>query len=602
MQELEYPFDGEALLRKKRALRRELSAQPGLVGKKVAILSGTTVGEVKNMLELFLLASGIRPVFWESPYGLYYESLVFDDGSLAAFSPDVIYMHTSVHNLQNMPSPADSAEEAEQKFAAEAAHWQGLWQAAARFECPVVHNNFELPDTRVLGSFDAVAAQGRVRFVNRMNALMAQWAAQHANFYVHDLCWLSASEGLSRWCNPAAWYAYKYACDVPYIPTLAHSVACIIKALFGKNKKAVATDLDNTLWGGVVGDDGPEALAMGSESPDGMAHTALQQYLKDLAGVGILLNVCSKNEDSAARAGLRQPSATLHEDDFVCFCANWQPKDANLAAMAKQLNLLPDSFVFLDDNPAERALVRQSLPGMAVPELTCPETYVRTLDRAGYFEAVGLSADDKNRVQMYKDNAARQAQQAQFSDYGAYLRSLSMRAEICPFRPGQLGRITQLINKTNQFNPTTRRYTEAEVAACMQSDACLTLAARLEDKFGDNGLVSALIARVEGAQAHIDLWVMSCRVFKRELELAMFDTLVAACRECGVHTILGTFLPTAKNAPVKGLYPSLGFELVAETPEQADYRYSIPASYAPQCRCIEVQYTPNDAQTQEATQ
>ena len=158
LQALEYPFDGEALLRKKRALRRELAAQPGLVEKKVAIVSGTTVGEVKNMLELFLMNSGIRPTFWEGPYGLYYESIAFDDGSLAAFAPDVIYIHTSVHNLQNLPVPADSAAAAEEKFAAEAARWQGLWQAAARFGCPVVQNNFELPDVRVLGNFDAVAA------------------------------------------------------------------------------------------------------------------------------------------------------------------------------------------------------------------------------------------------------------------------------------------------------------------------------------------------------------------------------------------------------------------------------------------------------------
>ena len=348
---------------------------------------------------------------------------------------------------------------------------------------------------------------------------------------------------------------------------------------------------DDALWGGVVGDDGPEALAMGSETPAGMAHTALQQYLKDLSGAGVLLNVCSKNEDDAARAGLRQPAATLREEDFVCFCANWQPKDANLAAMAKQLNLLPESFVFLDDNPAERALVRQSLPGVAVPELAGPESYVRTLDRAGYFEAVDLSADDKKRAQMYRENALRSAASTSFSNYGEYLRSLAMRAEIGPFRPGQLGRITQLINKTNQFNLTTRRYTEAEVDACMQDAGCITLAGRLEDKFGDNGLVSALIGRVQGSAVHIELWVMSCRVFKREFELAMFDALVAACRARGVHTIVGAYLPTAKNAPVKGLYPSLGFAAAGETPQRAEYRYDIPAAYAPQCRCIAVNNT-----------
>ena len=337
--------------------------------------------------------------------------------------------------------------------------------------------------------------------------------------------------------------------------------------LFGKNKKAIATDLDNTLWGGVVGDDGPEALAMGSETPAGMAHTALQQYLKDLSGAGVLLNVCSKNEDDAARAGLRQPAATLREEDFVCFCANWQPKDANLAAMAKQLNLLPESFVFLDDNPAERALVRQSLPGVAVPELAGPESYVRTLDRAGYFEAVGLSADDKKRAQMYRENALRSAASASFSNYGEYLRSLAMRAEIGPFRPGQLGRITQLINKTNQFNLTTRRYSQADIEALAQDPEHVTLYGKLCDKFGDNGVVSVVVGRIDGNardELHMELWLMSCRVLKRNMEFAMMDALVDRARALGIKKLVGYYYPTAKNAMVKEFYALQGFSKVSE--------------------------------------
>ena len=581
MQALEYPFDGEALLRKKRALRRELAAQPGLVEKKVAIVSGTTVGEVKNMLELFLLNSGIRPTFWEGPYGLYYESIAFDDGSLAAFAPDVIYIHTSVHNLQNLPVPADSAAAAEEKFAAEAARWQGLWQAAARFGCPVVQNNFELPDVRVLGNFDAVAAAGRVRFVRRMNALVADWAAQHANFYVHDLCWLSASEGLSRWCEPAAWYAYKYACAVPYIPTLAHSVACIIKALFGKNKKAIATDLDNTLWGGVVGDDGPEALAMGSETPAGMAHTALQQYLKDLSGAGVLLNVCSKNEDDAARAGLRQPAATLREEDFVCFCANWQPKDANLAAMAKQLNLLPESFVFLDDNPAERAIVAAQVPGVETPVLDGAENYIKTLDHGGYFEVTALSGEDLKKTELYHANAERRRAQAAFADYGAYLDSLAMTATIRRFEPLYMQRIAQLTNKSNQFNLTTLRCSEDDIRAMADDENCLCLYGKLVDKFGDNGVVTVVSGEQEGQTLHLRLWLMSCRVLKRGMEDAMMDAVVADAAARGVKIIRGYYYPTAKNGMVKDFYASMGFANIEADAEGNTVWALDTASYQP---------------------
>ena len=377
----DYPFDPAFILQKKRALRRELLASEGLVPKKVAILSGSTVGEIKNILELFLLNAGIRPEFYVGGYALFYEELTFDaDGALAAFAPDVIYVHTSARNLGNLPLQTDTPEQAEEKFAAECARWQGMWKAAARFGCPVVQNNFELPGLRVMGSMDAVDPHGRVRFVNRMNAMLADWAAATPNFYLHDLCWLSASVGVDNWCAPAAWYAYKYALDMQYIPLLCHSVANIIKSIFGKNKKGVVLDLDNTLWGGVIGDDGPEGIELGNETPTGMAYTAFQSYLKELSGMGVLLNVCSKNEEAAAKAGFERADSVLKADDFLCFKANWEPKSRNIDAIAGEINILPDSLVFLDDNPAEREIVRQELPTVTVPELAAPEEYARVLD------------------------------------------------------------------------------------------------------------------------------------------------------------------------------------------------------------------------------
>lgn len=588
MTPFDYPYDCDVILQKKRRLRRELLTQSGLIPKKIAILSGSTIGEIKPILELFLLHHGIQPEFYEGEYARYYENAVFDDGSLRAFAPDIIYVHTTVQNLSGLPCPADSDVEAEEKLAAEVLRWQSFWDACCSMGAIVIQNNFEFPNVRVMGSFEAVDRRGAVRFVRRMNEALARYAEAHRGFLVNDINYLAAELGLDHWFSPTMWYAYQYALDLSAVPALCASIANIIKSLYGKNKKSMACDLDNTLWGGVIGDDGVQGIQLGEESPSGRAFTALQRYLKLVSQTGVLLNVNSKNEAEIAKSGFSRPESVLHEEDFICFTANWQPKDENLAQMASQLNLLPESFVFLDDNPAEREIVRRRFPQTAVPELTEPEHYVRTLARSGYFEVTSLSADDKKRSEMYRENAQRAQAQAAFSDYSDYLRSLEMKAVIAPFDIAHAARITQLMNKTNQFNLTTRRYTDAEVSACMSDGNTLTLYASLADRFGDNGIVSALIGRVQDGILTIEEWVMSCRVFKRDLELAVFDALIAYCRTHNITSIEGDYLPTAKNAYVRTLYPTLGFSQTAESEEGTHYRFDIPAESAPLCSVIEV--------------
>ena len=588
MTPFDYPYDCDVILQKKRRLRRELLTQSGLIPKKIAILSGSTIGEIKPILELFLLHHGIQPEFYEGEYARYYENAVFDDGSLRAFAPDIIYVHTTVQNLSGLPCPADSDVEAEEKLAAEVLRWQSFWDACCSMGAIVIQNNFEFPNVRVMGSFEAVDRRGAVRFVRRMNEALARYAEAHRGFLVNDINYLAAELGLDHWFSPTMWYAYQYALDLSAVPALCASIANIIKSLYGKNKKSIACDLDNTLWGGVIGDDGVQGIQLGEESPSGRAFTALQRYLKLVSQTGILLNVNSKNEAEIAKSGFSRPESVLHEEDFICFTANWQPKDENLAQMASQLNLLPESFVFLDDNPAEREIVRRRFPQTAVPELTEPEHYVRTLARSGYFEVTSLSADDKKRSEMYRENAQRAQAQAAFNDYSDYLRSLEMKAVIAPFDTPHAARINQLMNKTNQFNLTTRRYTDAEVSACMSDGNTLTLYASLADRFGDNGIVSALIGRVQDGILTIEEWVMSCRVFKRDLELAVFDALIAYCRTHNITSIEGDYLPTAKNAYVRTLYPTLGFSQTAESEEGTHYRFDIPAESAPLCSVIEV--------------
>ena len=292
----------------------------------------------------------------------------------------------------------------------------------------------------------------------------------------------------------------------------------------------LALDLDNTLWGGVIGDDGQEGIEIGQETSMGQAYDELQRYLKEQKKLGVLLTVCSKNEPENALLGLNHPNGVLKPDDFVCIQANWDSKDQNILKTAQTLNLLPESFVFVDDNPAERAIVSGQIAGIAVPEFDSVEECLMVLDRSGYFEVTTLSKDDANRNEMYRANVQRAQLQQSFADYTEYLHSLDMHASITDFDPISMQRIVQLTNKSNQFNLTTRRYTKSDMEAVAASPNHIRLCGRLRDKFGDNGIVSVVIGEQIEQTLHIDLWLMSCRVLKRDMELAMLDELVAQCQ------------------------------------------------------------------------
>ena len=584
----DYPFDADYILQNKRALKKKLRSTEGLLPKKIALLGATTIGAIKDILEIFLLERGIAPEFYEGDYNRFYEEVVFGEQSLRDFAPDVIYIHTSVRAIE-LPHAGATPEQAQSLLDETYAHYEAVWSAAAQnFGCAVIQDNFEYPRIRVTGSYEAVSPAGRVRFINRLNERIAQYAETHKSFYINDLNWLAAYHGLEGFCDTTAWNAYKYSVSPAMVPYLCHSVACIIQSLFGKNKKALMLDLDNTLWGGVIGDDGVEGIRLGIESPEGMAYSELQSYAAELPRIGILLGVCSKNDDKTARSGFDHPSSVLKVDDFASFKANWDSKDRNLAQSAKDLNIGTDALVLADDNPAERELVRASGLGVAVPELGEPEYYAETVANAGYFEVTSLSADDLGRAEMYRENARRAASEASFADYGEYLRSLEMKAYMSPFTDGAAERLTQLANKTNQFNLTTRRYAPGELMATAGDGAHISIAARLEDRFGDNGIVSELLARTEGKSAEIELWLMSCRVFKRELELAVFDELVRQCRERGITEIKGRYIPTAKNKIVEGFYRSIGFESAGSEGNAALWRFAIPQEYKNKTDAMEV--------------
>ncbi|MGN0161868.1 MAG: HAD-IIIC family phosphatase [Lachnospiraceae bacterium] len=591
MKELEYPFDSEYVLKKKKSLKKALLAQDRpFLDKRIAILGGSTTSDIRLILELFLLNYGIRAEFYESEYNQYWQDAMFPNAQLEEFKPDIIYIHTTNRNIKHYPALTDSKEAVQEKLELQYKHFEQMWdRLLGTYQCPIIQNNFEYPGYRLMGNMEASDIHGKIHFTTCLNEKFYEYARTHQNFYINDINYVSSCYGLDRWLDDFYWHMYKYAMAVPAIPELSYNIARIIKSIYGKNKKALVLDLDNTLWGGVVGDDGAENLALGQEVPMGQVYTEFQDYLKAHKDIGVLLNVNSKNEYDNAIAGLNHPDGVLHPEDFIVIKANWENKDRNIMAIAKELNIMPDSMVFVDDNPAERAVVEMNVPGVAVPLMERPERYVRTLDRAGFFEVTSLSADDAKRNEMYKENAKRAQLQATFDNYEDYLKSLEMVGTIKAFEPVYMARIAQLTNKSNQFNLTTLRMSQADIESRAEDPQYITLYGKLEDKFGDNGVVSVVIGRIDGDVLHIELWLMSCRVLKRDMEFAMMDTLVARAVERGIKTIKGYYYPTAKNAMVKNFYDGMGFVKESEDADgNSVWTYSVESGYNKKNNVIKV--------------
>jgi FkbH-like protein len=561
---ISYPFDSKLILRKKNSIRRELLLNDNLVEKKIFIANGSTTKEIVNILEIFLLSSGIKPIFFEGEYCRYYEELTFKNNDLEKFKPDIIYIHTSRQNLLNLPTFDDSSEEVSAKIDAEFLRLKKIWDnAKENYKCTIIQNNFDLPVNRALGNLDCYAFTGITHYITTINLKIAEYAREKSDFLINDINYLSSWIGLENWYSSKDWYSSKYSIAIENIPYLSHNICSIINASLGKSKKALVLDLDNTLWGGVIGDDGVDKIKLGKESAISEAYSSLQTYIKELFSRGIILSVASKNELSNALEGINHPDSILKEGNFASIKANWRNKHENISEIAKELNIFEDSMVFVDDNPAERLIVEKYLPDVFVPELNDDITeYINIIDKSGLFEPVSISGDDMLRNENYQANKTRAELTNNYSDYQEYLLDLDLKAEISCFKDIYLDRIVQLINKTNQFNLTSYRYSLSDIIKMLENDNTIALYGRLEDRFGDNGLVSVIIARKEGDEMSILLWVMSCRVFKRDMEYAMFDELIKHVKNKGCTNLIGRYIPTKKNSIVSPLFNTLGFNLI----------------------------------------
>jgi FkbH-like protein len=536
----------------------------GVPSMRLALLASTTVDHLIPGIRVGALRRGLLVECHAAAYGQYRQELLQPASALHQFKPDTVLLSISAREaIASIPLGATRAE-ADEALNRTIREIRELWsEARKRLNAAVIQQTFLNVSENLFGSHDRMVWGSPSSLIERLNELLLE-AARSDAVALLDIASAAERDGIGAWFDESRWLQAKMEIAPAAMPMYGELLARIIGAQRGLSKKCLVLDLDNTLWGGVIGDAGIEGIVLGQGSAEGEAYAALQRYAQQLAQRGIILAVCSKNEARIAEEVFdKHPEMILKRAQIAAFVANWEPKPGNLQQIAKQLNIGLDALVFVDDNPVERAAVRQALPMVAVPELPPdPAQYVRCIAAAGYFEAVAFTADDQQRSEQYVANASRDALLASGSDLQEFLTNLQMTVVYGPARDVDLTRVTQLINKTNQFNTTTRRYSGEEVTRASRDPGGLVLQLRLIDRFGDNGLVSVMILSphpLDTGVLQIDTWVMSCRVFGRELEFEAMNIAVEWAREHGARALRGDFIPTAKNAVIANLYPELGF-------------------------------------------
>ena len=527
----------------------------GLTPVRLGILSNATV----ELLLPAIIASGLRyglaiePVV--PPFGQVVQAVTDPASEFWSGSPDAVLLMLDHRGLGLQEPP--SLDRAVETFSR-------LREGVANFgSVPMLVQTVPHPPETLLGSLDFALPSSVRGCIHDFNAHLRQTIADSSDV-VFDVAGLAETVGLAEWHDPVAWHSAKLSFAQKFVPLYADVLSRLIGAVFGKSRKCLVLDLDNTLWGGVIGDDGIDGITLGQGSGLGEAHLAIQRHALALSKHGVILAICSKNDDHIARHPFtHHPDMVLREEHIAVFQANWVDKATNIRAIAEMLNIGIDTLVFLDDNPTERHIVRRELPEVAVPEVPGdPALFPLFLSMAGYFDAATFSADDEKRTQFYKTEAQRLTLKESTSDLEGYLKSLDMTLHVAPFDKVGRPRIAQLINKSNQFNLTTRRYTEAEVAAISEDPNTITLQARLIDCFGDNGMISVIICRNDDEFWNIDTWLMSCRVLGRCVEQAMLHHLTQQLKTRGATELRGCYIPTNRNSLVKDHYSTLGFEPV----------------------------------------
>lgn len=530
-----------------------------------------------ELIQLFLARSETPARIMIDEFGGYEQTLRFgnlpNDAHLAL-------MLFEQEDLRCCPHTGATSEDAEQAAQAEIERIQQLWSLARDSGASTIVQNTFVTEPGVFGSLSSYQP-GTLQYHTRsVNTRLHSLAQQHSWLCLHDHEILTSTHGRKHWYDKRYYSQAKLPCTPEALKHYAQSLASLINAQYGKARKCLALDLDNTLWGGVAAESEPIDLAQGDAI--GETFIAFQQHCKQLKESGILLAIVSKNEhDFVEQLFKTHPDMILQWNDFSAFQINWNDKASNLKQLAETLNIGLDSLVFFDDNPAERTQVRRFLPSVLVPNVPADAAdYINALQQHHPFERIAFTSEDQMRTNQYRAEAQRKQSQQLYVDKDAYLKSLEMVAQVEPLTEQNLARVTQLINKTNQFNLTTKRRTEAQVRELMDSADWLTLCVRLKDKFGDHGLIAVLLAKCEQDTAHIDTWLMSCRVFQRTVEHFTLCALFNQALSRNLKQLKGYYSPTKKNHPFATIYEQLGFMPTSTQPDKGT-EWVLPLDVSP---------------------
>jgi FkbH-like protein len=532
---------------------------------RVALLADHATQQMTLVLKSAIANRGFFPFIYEADYGTAATEAYDRDSRLYEMRPEIVYLSLAVQKYRDrflVSEPADREGFPEQYLNEVLGIADVLRKAGMR----IIISNLALPVERIFGNFSVTTRQSPYRSVLKFNELLADAVSARSNCHVNDVMYIASRVGGQAFIDERLWGNARYLCSPQFLPDVARSVASVVAAAKGRLTKCIVLDLDNTLWGGIVGDDGKDGLKLGGDAY-GEAFVTFQRYILSLQQRGYVLAVCSKNDPTVALDAFRNhPEMAMKEEDVSVFVANWNDKASNIEYIARVLNLGLDTFVFVDDSFFERQLVRSKLPAVAVPEMPDDVSdYIQTLERSGLFEATGYTEEDRRRGRMYREEAQRTTAEITYSNIDEYLASLEMRIVCTPFKPSDLSRVAQLMQRSNQFNLRTQRLTAADCEMAMKdANGSITVQARLSDRYGDYGLISAICCNVEDGQLNVRELVMSCRVLKRGVEEYLMNHLFSECRARGLSGIKGEYIATEKNAMVKDFYQRFGFGLSRE--------------------------------------
>jgi FkbH-like protein len=526
---------------------------------RIAVLGDLTIDLLVAAISYAVFQEGTLPTVYTAPFGSLVQEVIDPHSRLHRFKPDVVVLAADWReHVANLPISATS-EDVNRELSGRVELFKSLWsQIAAGGATRIIQHMLVPPARDFRGLADRLSPASLANQCATLNRMLVEAAGERVQWVEVDS--LAERVGRARWSSDRHYHASRLPFDPAFLPDYTAYFRAAWRAGAAKGKKVLALDLDNTLWGGVIGDDGVEGIKLGTGSPEGEAFAEWGRYAKQLAARGVILAICSKNNATLAATGFDHPQSPLKLDDFAATEISWDDKATGLRRLASKLNVGIDSFVFADDNPFECDLIRQSLPEVGVVELgNDPSTFIDTLEKSRWFDAALYTKEDFGRAQAYQARSAAESERENATDIGSYLRSLEMEARVYDADESDLARLSQMEKKTNQFNLTTRRYSAEQLATFVDREDAILLACDLKDRHADHGLVSSLVAMREGDALRIDSWLMSCRVFSRSFEDYILNTLIDRAAEAGVQRISGEYLPTAKNIVVSDLYERLGF-------------------------------------------